>query len=531
MSIADLVLGFAAGAAVGIAAAWLVRGLREEKRLAKLAGDFQRRADEQAERINLLTGQLHGYEAQAERVPALEAETTGLRRENAELRERLARLKESLDAERRSIDEKKDLLEKDRVALANEFKALAAEALKQSTEGFLKLAGERLDVAGQRLTAADQAARAELEKSKIAAQGDQEKRQQAIAEMVKPLREQLAKYEVQIQALEGSRKEAYGKLDEQLRTLSDRTGKLDLALRNPNPNARGRWGELQLRRVAELAGMIERCDFDVQTTTTDDEGARLRPDMIVRLPGGGLFIVDAKTPLNAYLDAIGATTSEARDTALKRHSDAVMRHMKELSGKEYWAQISKDKNAVTPDFVVMFLPGEHFLSAAVEARPDLMERGFEMRVIPATPATLVALLRTAALAWQQEQLAENAERIHAQARELYERLATVGDYLADVGKSLEKSVKSYNQFVRSMETRVLVTARRIPELGVKGTAKAEELLKEPIPEIEAMPIVPSAAEWTNDADAPDADARNAGSGGPGLLADAAPAPVAPDVND
>jgi DNA recombination protein RmuC len=545
MNIADLVLGFAAGAAVGIATAWLVRGLREEKRLASQAADFQRRADEQAERINILTGQLHGHEAQAERVPVLEADLAKLRDENAELRVCLAQLKESLDAERRSIAAQKALLDQDRAALPNEFKALAADALKQNTDSFLKLAGERLDSAGQKLTVVEQAARAELEKSKMAAQGDREKHQQAIAELVKPLREQLARYEAQIRELEKSRNEAYGKVDEQLKALNDRTGRLDLALHNPQ--ARGRWGEFQLRRVAELAGMIDRCDFEEQASASDDEGNRFRPDMIVRLPGGGLFIVDAKTPLNAYLDAAGESDPEARLAALARHAEAVMTHMKSLANKQYGAQLAKSMNAVTPDIVIMFLPGEHFLSAAVEACPDLMERGFDLHVIPATPATLVTLLRTAALAWRQEQLAENAERIHAQARELYERLATVGDYLADVGKSLEKSVKSYNQLVRSMETRVLVTARRIPELGVKGSAKSEEFFSEPVREIEAAPIVPSAAEWTNDGDARnaeerEADARNAGSGGPGLLADAepgdavdpapaAPDPVAPDVID
>lgn len=327
------------------------------------------------------------------------------------------------------------------------FRALSADALRASNEEFLRLA------------------RATLETTLKGAEGDLGKRETAIAGLVKPLQESLVKYEQALQDIEGKRQKAYGTLEESLRHLGEaqaglqkETVALSTALRNPQ--ARGRWGEIALRRVVELAGMTEHCDFELQTSVTGEEG-RLRPDLLVRLPGGRTVVVDAKAPLSAYLDAMGAATEEARADAIALHAQQVRGHVRLLAAKEYWAAFDG-----SPEFVVLFIPGEAFFAAAVEHDPELLADAARMNVVLATPMTLVALLRAVALGWRQERMSMNAEEVQRLGRDLHDRLQTFTDHLAGVGSGLGKAVESYNKALGSFESRVLVAARRFPELGV-----------------------------------------------------------------
>jgi DNA recombination protein RmuC len=264
----------------------------------------------------------------------------------------------------------------------------------------------------------------------------------------------------QIQGVERIRHEAYGSLRNQVATLSERTGSLANALRAPH--VRGRWGEVQLKNVVEQAGMLEHCDYVRQATTTDDERT-LRPDLVVRIPGGKHVVVDAKAPLVAYLDAFEATDDAERARHLADHARQVRDHVAKLSGKQYWRQFEP-----SPDFVVMFLPDESYLRAAHEHDAALAEDAWSANVILASPSTLVALLRTVAATWQQETVAESAREVHSLGRELYERIGKVGEHLAKLGRSLDGSVRSYNEAVGSLETRVLVTARKLEEHGIGG---------------------------------------------------------------
>jgi len=370
-------------------------------------------------------------------------------------RTRAAGLERELEHGRARAQEREELLKKSAEELRDAFKALSADALKSNREEFLALA------------------RRELEKKQIEARGELEKREQAVKSLVEPIGKSLEEVRKQIREVEKERKETTGGLNEQLKRfgqdqekLRSETRQLVTALRKPS--VRGQWGEMQLRRVVEMAGMLDHCDFETQAQT--EAPGQLRPDLVVKLPGGKVVVVDAKTPLDAYLEAIEIEDEKLRGEELSRHARHVRMHIAALSKKAYWEQFE-----TTPEFVVMFLPSESIFYAALEQDPSLIEEGVAQKVILATPTTLIALLRTVAYGWQQESLAENAQRISELGRELYTRLGTLAGHFTSLGKSLDKSVEHFNAAVGSLETRVLTTARKFPELSVGEEGAVSEL--------------------------------------------------------
>jgi DNA recombination protein RmuC len=421
--IVGLLIGIVVGGAGGVAIAWTVTTSRATARVA-------------------VDREHHAEELGSARAEALSLQAV-------------------LEHERGAAEERRIATEEVRHQLVGEFAELSRRALEQNNSQFLELADAR------------------LAHSQQAARGDLDQRTQAIEQLLNPLREQLGRYEQGLRLLELERQKAYTGLSEQVRSLTQSQDKLQSETRNlvtalRSPATRGRWGEMQLRRVVEMAGMVEHCDFEQQVTTDGADG-RLRPDMVVTLPGARHVVVDAKVPLQAFLDANDCDDEADRKAHLVVHARHLRTHVDALAKKGYWEQFDN-----SPEYVVAFIPGDALLAAALEHDSSLLEYAVSHQVLLATPTTLIALLRTVASGWQQEALAENAREVQDMGRELYKRLATFGEHMARTGRSLSGAVESYNKAVGSLERNVLPQARRFHELGVVGGADKEMSELEPI---------------------------------------------------
>ncbi|MBE3588772.1 MAG: DNA recombination protein RmuC [Thermoanaerobacteraceae bacterium] len=432
----------AAGAILGLLAGWLLAGARWR---------------------GFLAGQLLEVESRARAAESLSGE---LRQQVGRLQQELVEQRQRLEAEREArvkaetslgeaaekLAEQKKFLDETGRRFSDAFRALSADALQSNNRAFLDLA------------------RQAMERVLAEARGDWQQRQEAIGSLLKPLQQELERYAAGVREMERVRQEAYGSLQKQLESLQQtqqllqrETGNLVTALKSPQ--VRGRWGEITLRRVVEVAGLSPYCDF-VEQLSVETEGGRSRPDLVVKLPGDRTVVVDAKVPLKAYMEAIESADENGRRLALQRHAQAVRAHMQSLGSRSYWSQFTPG-----PDFVVLFLPGESFFSAALEQDRGLIEDGLASRVILATPTTLIALLRTVALSWQQQHMAENARRIAETGMELYERICKFAEHLGKIKDGLQRAVQSYNQAVGSWEGRVVPGARRLKELGAGPPGK------------------------------------------------------------
>ena len=375
------------------------------------------------------------------------------------LRNECAKLEISLDLERKATDAQYQSMQQLNKQLKDSFNALAANALQNNNAQFLRLAREN------------------LEQFHIKAEGELEKREKAVENLVKPIREALDKTESQVRKMENERQQAHGALTKHLETMAESHRLLQSETRNlvqalRRPEVRGQWGELTLKRLAELAGMVEHCDFVEQQSMQTGQGTQ-RPDMVIRMPDRREIVVDAKTPLDAYLSAVESPDDTTRTEHLTRHARNVRARVRELSSKAYWENLR-----YSPEFVVLFIPGDQFLSAALETDHSLIEDALTQNVILATPTSLVALLRAVAYGWRQEVLAENADIIREIGQEMFTRLTTFAEHLAKLGRSLDSSVASYNKAVASYDSRVLPGARKFTELGIstkKQPPKVEQV--------------------------------------------------------
>ncbi|WP_281966429.1 DNA recombination protein RmuC [Roseovarius nanhaiticus] len=423
-----------------------------------------------------LQAEIARLEPVAARAHELEERAEGLLTEVYQEQVKAAELRTKLASQQETHDARIADMQAMRKEIEDRFQSLASGALTQNSERFLSMVTER------------------FQKHKETADHDLTQRHAAIRDLVKPLDERLGKFDARMTEIEKARNEAYGTIKQQVlnlaegqRDLGTETRRLVQALRAPK--TRGRWGEMQLRQVFEMAGMTERVDFHLEKSFNTDEGRR-RPDAIVHIPGGKSIVIDAKTPLSAYLDALEAETPEQQSVFIKQHAVQVRKHVNDLSSKAYY-----DTLGATPDFVVMFIPGETFVSAAAEADPQLIEYAFERKVLIATPTTLMALVKSIAYGWQQDKMAENAEEVQKSAKEIYDRLRVFADHLARVGRSLGQSVDHYNKALGSLEGRVLPSARKFEELGV--VAATSDKIERPA-SVEQEPRRLTAHEFTDD---------------------------------
>lgn len=500
----SLLIGIALALVAGLALGWLLGTQRRAAAAAREASALQARlAVLESERAGLLaraqqaesendaleerllgeTGQRSAAEATARQyagqleslraeLDERDAELAVLRGETRDLGEARQQLETRLEAQQQAFEAQRALLADAQAKLGDAFRSLAADSLRANNQSFMDLA------------------KSQFEQIQQAARGELEKRQLGIQQLVDPVRESLEKVQARIGEVEKERVGAYSQLLQQVQSLAlgqqdlkRETGNLVGALRRPS--VRGRWGEVQLKRVVEMAGMLDKVDFTEQRTVGTDEGD-LRPDLVVNLPGGKCLVIDAKAPLEAYLDSLECTDEAATRAKLADHARQIRDHVTKLSRKQYWDQFPN-----TPDFVVLFIPGEVFYSAALEQDPSLIESGVHQKVILATPTTLIALLRTVAYGWRQEALAEDARKIAQLGKELYERLQTMAGHFGAMGAGLRSALTSYNAAVGSLESRVLPTARRFKALNI-GTDPAKDA--DELRAIDALPREPQAEE-------------------------------------
>ena len=458
-----LLIGLVVGLCAGIALGLVLRARFGEGAEAKLAQG--RLADSQSA--------LGRVSAQWEQTAAALAQ---IQADNA-------RLNAELDQARHSAAERTRVWEEDRDRLVGTFAQLSNEALRTNTEQFLTLADAR------------------LKETHEAARGDLGQRQEAITQLLQPVKDLLGRYEAGLRQMELERKGAYSGLTEQVQQLvssqdqlKKETHNLVTALRAPQ--TRGRWGEMQLRRVVEMAGMVAHCDFDEQVTTSGEDG-RLRPDLVVHLPGGANVVVDAKVPLDAFLRATEAEDDVTRQAALVAHARQLRTHIDQLSKREYWRQFDP-----SPDYVIAFVPGDPLLSAAFEHDGSLIEHAMASRVLITTPTTLIALLRAFAQGWRDEAMAENARLVKDLGTDLYDRLRVLGGHFAKMHRSLTSTVEAFNDAVGSLESRVLVTARRFPDLSVVGHDAKEVAELHPVTSTPRLPLAPELVEGLGEGDGP-----------------------------
>jgi DNA recombination protein RmuC len=383
-------------------------------------------------------------------------------------KQKLARVEAKYEAELKAADEKLKLLEEARDNLKDSFKALSADALSKNNESFIKLAEEN------------------LKKYQQSAKDDLEKRQQAISKTVEPVSQTLKTFSERVNKIEERRIESEGGIKKELEKLSEMHLRLDQSTNSlvkalRAPQVRGQWGEMHLRRTVEMAGMINYCDFEEQSSVETDEGQRQRPDMLIRLPNERKVVVDSKVPIAAYLDALETDSPESQSERMQAHARHLRTHIKDLSTKAYWSQFDN-----APEFVVLFIPNEAIFSAALEEDPSLIELGVDNKVILATPTTLIALLKAVAYGWQQEAITREAKEIAALGREIYDRLSVVIGHFVKLGKSIDQSVGNYNKAMNSVDSRLMVTARKFESLESASTETLPE-----INQIEKRPNLPT----------------------------------------